>query len=397
MKISKIPQNILNKTPKIALFILILFLLGHQKSSYFGYNPNKSGVKIEIPIDFVCQHYGKDVSIVSSDDIYYDVISKSDGLKVGAIISSGTLADQYSGYAGQTPVAILLDDSNMITGVKLLQNGETRRFINRIENSGFFDQWNGKYITDLDITADAVSGATMSSSAIIKNVDAALGAVVESHGGNNDRSFYDYLGSFAVIAVIILSLASYIFPAKMKPFRVVLLISSIGVLGIWQGAFVSVQLLYNWAIYGTSWIYFGIIAIVVLAVFIPLMFSKTFYCQYLCPFGAAQELLGKVFKNKQKVPAKAMTIFKYVRKVGLLGIVVLLIANPNFEPSSIEPFSVFMIQSATISVIIIAGVSLVASLFINRPWCRLLCPTGEILSILQRNITYKRKNKNKSS
>lgn len=397
MKISKIPQNILNKTPKIALFILILFLLGHQKSSYFGYNPNKSGVKIEIPIDFVCQHYGKDVSIVSSDDRYYDVISKSDGLKVGAIISSGTLADQYSGYAGQTPVAILLDDSNMITGVKLLQNGETRRFINRIENSGFFDQWNGKYITDLDITADAVSGATMSSSAIIKNVDAALGAVVESHGGNNDRSFYDYLGSFAVIAVIILSLASYIFPAKMKPFRVVLLISSIGVLGIWQGAFVSVQLLYNWAIYGTSWIYFGIIAIVVLAVFIPLMFSKTFYCQYLCPFGAAQELLGKVFKNKQKVPAKAMTIFKYVRKVGLLGIVVLLIANPNFEPSSIEPFSVFMIQSATISVIIIAGVSLVASLFINRPWCRLLCPTGEILSILQRNITYKRKNKNKSS
>lgn len=394
MKFGKISQNILNKSPKIALFILILFLLGHQKSSYFGYDPNKSEVKIEIPIDFVCQHYGKDVSIGSSDGIYYDVISKSDGQKVGAIISSCTFADQYSGYAGQTPVAIFLDDSNMITGVKLLQNGETRRFINRIENSGFFDQWNGKYITDLDISADAVSGATMSSSAIIKNVDAALGAVVESRASNNGRSFYDYLGSFAVIAVVILSLVSYVFPAKMKPFRVVLLISSIGVLGIWQGAFVSVQLLYNWAVYGTSWIYFGLIAIVVLAIFIPLLFSKTFYCQYLCPFGAAQELLGKVFKNKQKVPARAMTIFKYVRKIGLIGIVILLIANPNFEPSSIEPFSVFMIRSATISVIIIAGVSLVASLFINRPWCRLLCPTGEILSILQRNITYKRKNKN---
>lgn len=386
---SPIIQNVINKSPKIVMIILVLFLLGHQKSSYFGVKSNKNELKVEIPLDFVCQHYGADVEILTSDDIFYEVIQKSDGQRVGSVISSVKFSSQYGGYSGAVPVIILLDQTNVITGVKLLKNRETRKFVSRIVNAGFFEQWNGKHIADLNFSADAVSGATISSEAIIKNIDVAISSFVISHK-SSERGFGGYFGSFAVIAVLVLSLLCYLFPTKLRPFRVPILLASIGVLGIWQGAFVSVQLLYNWVINGVSWVQFGLLALVLLAVFVPLFTSKSFYCSYVCPFGATQELIGKITQKKLSIPRPILKIFKYIRQFGLVGIVVLLIANPNFEPSSVEPFSIFMMRSATISVIVIAVLSLVASIFITRPWCRLLCPTGEILSILQRKINYKK-------
>lgn len=399
MKIRKlltdILNNIFNKSPKILMFIVILFLLGYQKSSYFGFDPNKKIVNIEIPIKDVCLHYGMDVKIHSQDNVLYDVVSVADGSKVGAIVSSANFADQYAGYAGSTPVIVYLDNDNIITGVQLLQNRESRNFIARISRTGFFDRWNGQHIAEHS-NVDLVSGATMSSRSIAQNVEAALGAIIESKQGEQKQDFGTYIGTFAILAIIILSFISYLFPKQMRPIRVVLLLASIAVLGIWQGAFVSVQLLYNWAINGASWGVFGVVVLVCLAILVPLFRNKSFYCQYVCPFGAAQELIGKLTPKKQKISSRALQIFRWVRQLGLLGIVALLLFTPEFEPSNVEPFTIFMINSATLSVIIIAGVSLVGSLFVLRPWCRLLCPTGELLSLFQRRIVY-RKNKSKRS
>ena len=74
-----------------------------------------------------------------------------------------------------------------------------------------------------------------------------------------------------------------------------MLLLSVAVLGIWQGAFLSLALLYRWLLFGTSpLVRFGIFAAVVLSLLLPFLTNRRFYCAYLCPFGAAQELAGRL-------------------------------------------------------------------------------------------------------
>ena len=47
-----------------------------------------------------------------------------------------------------------------------------------------------------------------------------------------------------------------------------------------------------------------------------------------------------------------------------------------------ELFTAFIWQSAAWGVIIVAAVFLVASLFVSRPYCRFVCPTGTLLKML---------------
>ena len=85
----------------------------------------------------------------------------------------------------------------------------------------------------------------------------------------------------------------------MKRWRYVLQVSSVLILGFWSGYFVSLELLFNWLLNGVPWgarVLLPVIAVLALAC--PLFLNKAYYCAYLCPFGAAQELVGKVRKKK---------------------------------------------------------------------------------------------------
>jgi polyferredoxin len=49
-----------------------------------------------------------------------------------------------------------------------------------------------------------------------------------------------------------------------------------------------------------------------------------------------------------------------------------------------EPFSAFLFQHASWIVLILAGSVLSISVVIPRPWCRFVCPMGQILSWIQK-------------
>lgn len=66
----------------------------------------------------------------------------------------------------------------------------------------------------------------------------------------------------------------------------------------------------------------------------------------------------------------------------------MLLTLPYFDLRDVEPFSAFLIGSASVASVVLAVGSLVASLFVQRPWCRLLCPTGELMAILRRPLHY---------
>lgn len=392
-------RNLLNKIPKLLLLIVVLYALALNKEMLFGSTiAANEPPMVVVQEDMIHEFYGAGVSILTLDSVVYEVrTAATDTDPVGYVISSAAYSHRFRGFGGRTPVAIFLDEGMIIRGVKLLENQESGRFVERMEQGGFFDSWNGHHLYDPLPDIDAFSGATYTSRSVIANVDETFTKLLDIMPAPFSWTNFAsrYAGEFAILLVVALCFVCFIFPSATHRWRVPLLLLSIGVLGIWQGAFVSLDLLYKWLIYGTSpAARLGIFAIVLMSILLPLMVNKAFYCTFVCPFGAAQELLGKIGARVAtngriwKISPKVVAISLWVRRLFLVLMVGLLLWNPRFDLAEFEPFTIFLIHSAALSAVILAVLSLIMSLFTRRPWCRLLCPTGEILSILRRPLIY---------
>ena len=88
------------------------------------------------------------------------------------VIHTALLADDVFGYAGTTPLDIYILNDTVVKVVPL-ENTETPEFF--AEAVGIANSWNGKKVSEAyTMPVDAVSGATLSSNAIIENARRAL-------------------------------------------------------------------------------------------------------------------------------------------------------------------------------------------------------------------------------
>lgn len=89
-------------------------------------------------------------------------------------VNTTTLGADILGFNGPTPIELSVS-GGVITGIKALPNQEAPRFFQKVLDSGLLDALNGKSPAEAkEVKLDAVSGATYSSSAIIKNIHLAL-------------------------------------------------------------------------------------------------------------------------------------------------------------------------------------------------------------------------------
>ncbi len=129
-------------------------------------------------------------------------------------------------------------------------------------------------------------------------------------------------------------------------------------------------------------------AIFGLAIFIILaLVLGRFLCGYLCPIGAIQELVYSIPVKKFKLDQhkNALMGFRFL----LLAIII--IAGLAFEMSILGflgPGGFYTLAFVTISFWIFV-IFLVASIFIYRPFCRLACPYGALLSLSSAKAAFK--------
>lgn len=89
-------------------------------------------------------------------------------------VNTTTLGADIIGFNGPTPIELCVYDG-VITKIKALPNQETPRFFQRVIDSGLLNALDGKTTAEAKSTQlDAVSGATYSSTAVIKNIRLAL-------------------------------------------------------------------------------------------------------------------------------------------------------------------------------------------------------------------------------
>ncbi|MEP2531569.1 4Fe-4S binding protein [Shimia sp.] len=120
-----------------------------------------------------------------------------------------------------------------------------------------------------------------------------------------------------------------------------------------------------------------------------LFWGRGAYCGWLCPFGALQELLNKAARAL-KVPQwtlpwglhERLWPLKYMIFLGLFGLS--MVSIPLAEQyAEVEPFKTAIILKFVRDwpFVVFAVILLLAGLFIERFYCRYLCPLGGALAI----------------
>ena len=105
-------------------------------------------------------------------------VKNASGEVIGTVLLSSPFSDKITGFNGPTPLQIAMDTQGKIVEVRVLDNQETPKFLNRVINAGFLKSWNGLTAEEaLNKEVDAVSGATYSSNGIKNSLKARFEAL----------------------------------------------------------------------------------------------------------------------------------------------------------------------------------------------------------------------------
>lgn len=135
-------------------------------------------------------------------------------------------------------------------------------------------------------------------------------------------------------------------------------------------------------------IFSGTMVLFFLTIIFAAIFRRSF-CGNICPFGALQEFIGLAYPKKYKVPQKTDRYLRLIKYVILIISIVMAWFTMTLWISPFDPWAAFghiynfteMISGYTIGAIILV-LTLIASLFINRIFCKYLCPAGAMYAIV---------------
>ena len=402
-------MKILNKILNYLIVItLILIVVNAQlKSASVSMSKSESAspkFDLNISLEDVNKYYEEADSISLEDVNFYYVFN--DGNIIGTVMNTSPYSDEIYGYNSVTPLNIYLDSCDKIVEVEMCENRESRGYINNVVESGFLDSWDGLTAEEAaKHHVDAVSGSTFSSIAMAQSLQTRMSLLSQQKARLYSWDWNLFIRQVCVLIVTILATICFFIPKRKKfknsesrglgdlvTLRRIILLLSIAILGFWTNSLLSLSLFCNWLTNGVSLaIQLPILIIAALSIILPLVTKKSFYCQYLCPFGAAQEFAGFI-KSKDKslkakdeslkslsIKANIYKVFSVLRKVILLSLLIIFALGVGLDLSVVEPFPIFNYQSIGFGVAIFAAIILILSIFVKKPWCNYLCPTGTLL------------------
>ncbi len=346
---------------------------------------------------------------------------KNDTLEVtpdGAfVVNTKPLAKDVQGYGGPVPLKIHIKDGR-VAAVEAEPNAESPDFFNRAKE--LLNHWQNKSVDEaLAEEVDAVSGATFSSKAIIANMQRGL-AYAKQHGQWGEDGSVGALGTSAspivggsagaletsappivgssvgahgtsippIVALIVVLLGAVV-PLfyNNRRLHLVQLAVNVVVLGLWTGTFVSYTLFLRIFAGGVSLSAIGALAapllMLIVALIYPLAGRSGHYCANICPFGSAQELAGKLSRRKLRITPRVLKLLSVLRNLLWGVLMALLLTGTCTAWIDYELFTAFLYSSASVWVIVLAALFLVLSVWVPRPYCRFVCPTGALVKSVE--------------
>ncbi|HNW92606.1 MAG TPA: sulfite exporter TauE/SafE family protein, partial [bacterium] len=218
------------------------------------------------------------------------------GALLGAAFNTAVIAPEITGFSGPVPLAVVMAPDGTIRAARFLPNQETPAYFAKLTAGDWAGRLVGRRITDPltpGTDLDAVTGATISTRAAARGLRVAGQAVYRDlfagsvSAGDTAAPALPWR-LLAMAAFCAAAVAAYARAARR--FRLILLAAGALITGFWLQEYVSLEhviALLRGGLTGHS----GVLLLVMVAL-AAAVFTGRFYCGWLCPFGALQELLA---------------------------------------------------------------------------------------------------------
>lgn len=325
-----------------------------------------------------------------------------------AFLTTDVVFNECWGYRSLIATLVGVNTEGKIIGVKVLSEFENPRFTKGFLESGsqFMVQFENKDANDifiLNYDIDAISGATITSSAVTRSIKLGLQIVTKEllnqqivKTGAAEHLFFQHLiwQIDFIFLWIILFLAFLSFFKKNDWLRYFTLGMSFAYLGVMMGGGFSLfdilrlLSLNNHPIFLNNLYWYSLLFITIgLSVF-----AGRFYCGWLCPFGAFSEVLNRIIPVKMKISTntdRLLKLFKYVNLIIIL-IITFVIGNEMLSMNilnTIEPFGTFFRLDGDLIAWVFLIFVLIFSAVISRFYCRYFCPLGAFFAVISKIST----------
>jgi spermidine synthase len=325
----------------------------------------------------------------------------------GYIFSSADFAPDVRGFGGRINLAIYTGTDGKLINFHILRSNETPAYLKLISQwlttlSGR-ELFGPKPFTDID----AVTGATISSVAVLAALEKSaqsfaaevLGrSLDEAAGQKKTAAAYwqnyipDRTGIYLIVAAVAALIVIYYggFWTRLAVLCANVLVGGVILNAQYSSEQAAGLLSLHIPAIGLSGAFLLAVGMVLLIV----CFGNI-YCGYLCPFGAAQELLGFFIPNRLRwtPSAEKMRQGRFVKYVVLFVLVLVFFISRDRTTLGADPLIAAFSRKAALytTSVLVAGVAALAiSVFITRFWCRYLCPVGAFLSLFNAVVLLKR-------
>ncbi len=371
-----------------ALILILLAALAYSGGRDFLFQKDRA--EVVVTLEEIQEIFPAAAFYTQNRHGIFDVYN-NDRDKIGSALLSSDYSQPF-GYGGIVPLLIGVDDNLTITKIILLTNNETSDYIEAIYGNEFIGRWQGVSLEEaMKLQVDIVSGATHTSEAVIAGVRNSASSVMKSDASViTEPNLWALVKDLLFLSLMALSLVM-VFKKGTAKYRTIYLFLVLAIMGLILNKALSVQLLHGWLLDGFSWrANWQSSVVFLLALAISFIGKRKFYCNYLCPMGALQELTNRFtpFKRR-KLPMRFKGITAKEIYLTLIGGALLLGFSP--ELSYLEPFMFFSFRIVGIGLIFFGLAVIVLSLFYSKPWCS-VCPTGCLLD----TISYQKSKNSKS-
>lgn len=130
--------------------------------------------------------------------------------------------------------------------------------------------------------------------------------------------------------------------------------------------------------------------ILMISVFLLSLLFGGVFCGWVCPFGSIQEWVGRfgrrIFKRRYNrfIPYRFDRYLRYLRYLVLVWVLYMTAVTGKLIFSDVDPYYAlfnFWTGEVAIAAYVILAITLLGSLFVERPWCKYACPYGAVLGL----------------
>jgi len=310
---------------------------------------------------------------------------------------------EAQGYGGPMNVAVGIDTAGTITGLSIVDHKESTAFFRKVLGANLSGQLTGKSLFDplrVGEDVDAVTGATQSTQALVESVRKgarALGATELNRTVPEETPSPFRFGwpEAVLLALFVVGYTgSYTRVRHKKWVKWASQIVGLVFIGFVYCAPLTLTNVNSLLMgYLPNWREYLYWYLLVIGVLLPVLLTgRRPYCNYVCPFGAVQDVLRAVAGKSRRVPGSVQKWLRWSHGILVVGAIAVGLYARNPGLTSYEVFgSLFDLTGMTYQFILL-GVVMIVSLFVVRPWCRFLCPIQGVSRYLHhlRLILHKR-------